>query len=106
MDERIRFYKIVTWAVYEYLTCGRKVRTHQVIPICPNSDGMLSGNETSIESDDRIVGIVPAVDDYVVYGEDLNGEWIELGVHYGGTLAYNPNWSDELDLRIGKVKKE
>jgi len=59
------------------------------------------------DEEDQYLEILPATEDYVVYGVMPDESWMKLGYYYGGERAYEPDWQElyKEQLEIWKNKK-
>lgn len=62
--------------------------------------------DVALCEDEMVKGIIPAINDYVVYVEDAEGTWHRLGIEYGG-LSFKPNWEDlgAIELKKQRAKE-
>lgn len=108
-NKNIIFCKIIGWLITEVK--GNDALFVDSYPLEPDVDSDLH-EVIDIDPDMRMkTSIIPAHNDYVVYGRMPDDDTVKkLGIHYGGDKTHNPNWNelyqDELNIFLETNKKE
>lgn len=102
-SRKIFFAKIIGWAIVQEKYNERLL--HSAHPICPDAYSDI-GDDIDISTNGKIINILPATNDYKVFGEMPNEIWAEIGIHYGGNKTTNLNWDEKFDKALEEYHKK
>jgi hypothetical protein len=97
--------KVIAWVITSYKS-HKDLRTTRFIhchPLSPSSD--LGLTDVEIESDEEIIAVVPAQNDSVVYHEDEQQHWHQLGYDFGDGFV-NMDWEKEAKYKEDEIKNK